>query len=376
MRKNKVGGGVFLQNERCLQGSSFDKEGGFRPSAGMKKRGVLLLNLGSPKSTEVADVREYLREFLGDERVIDGNPLVRWFVLNCIILRRRPPRSAEAYKKVWLPEGAPLLVITERLRRALAEELPKEMKVYVGMRYGEPSCASVVEEMVRDGVEEVFILPQYPHFAMSSYETAVVKIEEELARLAPGMRRKILPPYYNDPGYIDALVESAKPWLERDFDRLLFSYHGVPLRHLRREVPDYPECTEPEDCCPDRPEARERDYRHQCFETMRLFAEKAGLQKEQYTISFQSRLGRSVWIRPYTDETLASLPGKGTKNLLVICPAFTADCLEILEEIAQEGKETFLHAGGESFEQIPCLNDHPAYVQFLASKVTHWLAES
>ncbi|MDR2982128.1 MAG: ferrochelatase [Puniceicoccales bacterium] len=338
----------------------------------MAKRGVLVLNLGSPKSYAVDDVREYLREFLGDERVIDGNPLVRWLVLNCIILPRRPPRSAEAYKKVWLPEGAPLLVITARLAKALSESISPDIKLYTGMRYGEPSCAQAVAEVVRDGVEELFIMPQYPHFAMSSYETVVVRVMDEIGKQAPKLKVTTLEPFYNDPGYIRALVESAKPWLEKPFDKLLFSYHGVPLRHLRKEVPDYPICEEAVDCCPPNEKARARDYRHQCFVTMDRFAEYAGLSKEQYTISFQSRLGRSRWIQPYTDRTLEILPTQGVKKLLVICPAFTADCLETLEEISVEGRDTFLHAGGESFEQIPCLNDHPAYVQFLVEKIKEW----
>ncbi|MDR2845548.1 MAG: ferrochelatase [Puniceicoccales bacterium] len=339
----------------------------------MSKRGVLLLNLGSPKSCAVGDVRDYLREFLGDERVIDGNPFLRWFLLHCIILRRRPPRTAEAYKKVWTAQGAPLLAATEALRTALAASVPSGVSVYVGMRYSEPSTRAAVAAAVRDGVTDLLVLPQYPHFAMSSYETAVVRVQEELRRQAPEMRVKILEPFYNATGYIGALVESAAPYLAQPFDKLLFSYHGVPLRHLRREIPDYPDCHEPVDCCPPVPSLRSRDYRHQCFATLEAFAKAAQVPREKCAISFQSRLGRAAWIHPYTDETLRALPAQGVKKLLVLCPAFTADCLETLEEIRVEGRQTFLDAGGESFQQIPCLNDHPAYVKFLSDEVSAWL---
>jgi ferrochelatase len=335
----------------------------------MSKQAVLLLNLGSPKSCEVADVRDYLREFLGDKRVLDGNALARWLLLHGIILRRRPPHSAAAYRRIWTPEGAPLLVFTERLRAALEAALPAGVRVFAGMRYGEPSTREAVAALVREGAEEVLVLPQYPHFAMSSYGTAVERAREELARQLPRARVAVLPPFYNAAGYINALAESARPFLDKPFDALLFSYHGVPLRHLRREIPDYPDCAEPRDCCPPDAASHARDYRHQCFATREAFAAAAGIPPEKCLISFQSRLGRAVWIRPYTDETLRSLPARGVKNLLVICPAFTADCLETLDEIQNEGRRLFLESGGESFVQIPCLNDHPAYVRFLSGEV-------
>ncbi|MDR2512474.1 MAG: ferrochelatase [Puniceicoccales bacterium] len=332
----------------------------------MSKRAVLLLNLGSPKSYDVEDVRAYLREFLGDRRVLDGNPVARWLLLHGVILRKRPPVSAEAYKKVWMKDGPPLLVFTEQLRAALAAELG--LGVFAAMRYGEPSTRDVVAGLVRAGVEDLLVFPQYPHFAMSSYETAVVRVREELRRQAPGMRVHIYEPFYAAPGYIEALVESAQLWLGRPFDRLLFSFHGVPLRHLRREIPDYPDCHEARDCCPGNVALQARDYRHQCFATLEAFAWAAGVPREKCDIAFQSRLGRAVWIRPYTDVVLRNLPAQGVRRLLVLCPAFTADCLETLEEIQMQGRKTFLEAGGESFEQIPCLNAHPAYVRFLAAE--------
>jgi ferrochelatase len=332
-------------------------------------RAILLLNLGSPKSFAVPHVRDFLREFLSDARVIDINPVARWLLLHGIILRRRPVHSAEAYKRVWTKDGSPLLVITEHLRKALEDVVPPGVRVYAGMRYGDPSTRDAIEDMVRDGVTDAVVLPQYPHFAMSSYETAVELAREMFRRLAPGMRVFVQPPFYREPGYIAALVESARPFLDKPFDKLLFSFHGVPLRHLRREIPDYPDCAEARDCCPtDAPALRARDYRHQCFSTVEAFVKAVGLPREKYEVSFQSRLGRTIWIRPYTDETLRALPARGVKKLLVMCPAFTADCLETLDEISIEGRETFLGSGGESFEAIPCLNAHPAYVRFLAAQ--------
>lgn len=186
----------------------------------MSKRAVVLLNLGSPKSTSVGDVRTYLREFLGDERVIDYPAAFRFALLEGIVLRTRPRKSAAAYKTVWTPEGAPLLVTTEKLRKKL--EAACGLPVITGMRYGEPSCAQAVDKLKEMGVDEVFVLPQYPHYAMSSYETVVVKFQEELLERAPGMRWQMLQPYFNDPAYIHALVESAKPWLSKPFDKVLF----------------------------------------------------------------------------------------------------------------------------------------------------------
>jgi ferrochelatase len=202
---------------------------------------------------------------------------------------------------------------------------------------------------------------------MSSHGTATACAREAFRHHAPRMRVRVAEPFYNAPGYIAALVESARPWLEKGgFDKLLFSCHGIPLRHLRREIPNYPDCAEEQDCCPPDAAARARDYRHQCFATMEAFAAAAGLPHEKCAISFQSRLGKAVWIRPYTDAVLRTFPARGVKRLLVICPAFTADCLETLDEIRTEGRKLFMEAGGEFFEQIPCLNAHPAYTRFLA----------
>ncbi|NBV53431.1 MAG: ferrochelatase [Verrucomicrobia bacterium] len=336
----------------------------------MSRKGILLLNLGSPKSTSVPDVRNYLREFLNDDRVIDYPAPLRWILLEGIILRTRPKKSAAAYASVWTPEGSPLVVTTDKLRAKL--EKATGLPVIMGMRYGTPSCAEAVEKVIAAGIDDLFVMPQYPHYAMSSYETVVVKVQEELKRLAPGLKYHVLQPFYNDPAYIDALVESAQPWLSKPFDKLLFSYHGLPERHLRKGDPSKAHCMKMKDCCSHYSPCQATCYRHQCVEMTRLFVAAAGLKESQYELSFQSRLAGEKWVSPYTDKRLEALPEEGTKNLLVMCPAFTSDCLETLEEIREEGKETFIHAGGEHFEQIPCLNDSDIYVKYLVNRVNHW----
>jgi protoporphyrin/coproporphyrin ferrochelatase len=336
----------------------------------MSRKGILLLNLGSPKSTSVPDVRNYLREFLGDERVIDYPAAFRFALLEGIVLRTRPKKSAAAYATVWTPEGAPLLVTTEKLRAKL--EKATRLPVITGMRYGTPSCAEAVQKVIDMGIDDLFVMPQYPHYAMSSYETVVVKIQEELKRLAPDLKYHVLQPYFNDPAYIQALVESAKPWLNKPFDKLLFSYHGVPERHLRKGDPSKAHCTKVPNCCAVASPCHATCYKHQCVETTRLFTLAAGLRPEQVEVAFQSRFGPEKWVPPYTDERLEAMPNEGIKKLLVMCPAFTADCLETIEEISEEGKEDFMHAGGESFEQIPCLNDQDVYVKYLSDRVVSW----
>ena len=261
-----------------------------------------------------------------------------------------------------------MLVTTEKLRKKL--EVATGLPVITGMRYGTPSCAEAVQEVLKHGIDDLFVMPQYPHYAMSSYETVVVKIQEELARLAPNLKYHVLQPYFNDPAYIDCLVESAKPWLSKPFDKILFSYHGVPERHLRKGDASKAHCTKVKDCCLQASPSHANCYKHQCVQTTLLFAKRAGLSPDKFEMSFQSRFGPEKWVPPYTDERFEALPSEGVKNLLVMCPAFTADCLETIEEISEEGKEDFLHAGGESFEQIPCLNDQDVYVKYLADRAT------
>jgi protoporphyrin/coproporphyrin ferrochelatase len=336
------------------------------------KRAVVLMNLGSPDSTEVKDVKRYLDEFLMDERVIDKPWLLRALLVKGIIVPFRAPKSAEAYKSIWTKEGSPLIVLSKQLQQALDEQI--EEPVTIAMRYGNPSPKAAYDELLSKNpeLEEVILVPLYPHYAMSSYETAVEYAKEQHQKGDYRFKLTIVPPYYNNAEYIDALAQSIQPYLQGDWDHFLFSYHGVPERHIRKGDITGCHCLKVDNCCEVASPAHQFCYRHHCLVTTKLVTEKLGIPKDKWTMTFQSRLGRDPWLQPYTAQTLEELPKKGIKKLLVACPAFISDCLETLEEIAEEGKESFLHAGGESFQMIPCLNVHPAWVTVLAK----WVKES
>ncbi|QXD31467.1 ferrochelatase [Candidatus Pelagisphaera phototrophica] len=332
----------------------------------MQKSAVLLVNLGSPDSTSVSDVRSYLREFLSDDRVLDAAKPIQQFVLNCFILPTRPKRSAEAYKKVWTDHGSPLIVTSKNVQALLQERIDDHVEL--AMRYGGPSIPSAISNLKAKGINKLLLVPLYPHYAMSSYETVVVRVMEEIAEQIPDIEVETVQPFYNDPDYIEALYQSAKPYLETEFDHLLFSYHGIPARHLSKADSSKGHCRIVKDCCSTCSPAHATCYKAQTLATTNAFVARAGLTPEQYSVSFQSRLGREPWLEPYTDFIIPQLVKTGKKRILVMTPAFVSDCLETLEEIAMEGKEQFLEAGGESFIAIPCLNDHPAWIDFLAKR--------
>ncbi len=335
----------------------------------MSKRGLLLINLGSPDSTAVADVRKYLGEFLMDERVIDTPWLIRWCVVNLAILPSRPKQSAEAYEKIWLPDGSPLVVTSRHVQEELQRRFGDDLVVELAMRYQSPSIASAITNLKEQGVMELLIFPLFPHYAMSSFETAVVRTQEIVASMAPEMKLSIIKPYYDDPDYIEALVASAAPYLQSDYDHLLFSFHGLPERHLRKSDPTGSHCLTTPNCCDVPCSTHATCYRAQCYATVREFVSKAGLLPDQYSVAFQSRLGRDPWLKPYTDFELTRLAEKGVKKMLVICPAFVSDCLETLEEIAMRGKEIFQESGGEELTLIPCMNEHPRWLDALEKMV-------
>jgi ferrochelatase len=339
----------------------------------MPKRAVLIVNLGSPDSTSVPDVRRYLREFLGDERVLDMAAPLRWLLLEAVILPTRPRKTAHAYSKVWTPGGSPLVATTESVRRKLSEALGPEVPLHVAMRYGNPPIASAIAALARQGCEEVLLFPQYPHYAMASWETVVVRVYEEAARQAPSMRVSCVQPFFGDADYIEMLLAVAAPQLAKPYDHFLFSYHGIPERHLRKADSSHAHCTVVADCCTTCAPAHATCYRAQCLRTTSEFARRAGLDPSRYSVSYQSRLAGEPWLQPFTDFELVRLPKAGVKRLLVMCPSFLADCLETLEEISMAGRETFLNAGGEQFEKIFCPNDHPAFIDFLANRVRKWL---
>lgn len=325
-------------------------------------KGILLVNLGSPKSTDVKDVKEYLDEFLMDERVIDYRWFFRALLVRGIILRTRPKKSAEAYKTVWTEQGSPLIVYTEKVQKKLQQLV--DIPVEIGMRYAEPSIETGIRKLVEQGVSEIILFPLYPQYAMSTTETVVVKAEEVRKTKFPNVKINYVPPFYQEHSYIHCLSQSIKEKLPKNYDMLLFSYHGVPERHLYKTDPT--KTCRIGDCCHKKQQlSHQYCYRHQCYKTTALVAQELGIPKHKVMVSFQSRLGKDKWIEPYTDETLESLPKKGIKNLAVVCPAFVADCLETLEEIAQEGKKEFLEAGGESFHYIECLNDETSWINVI-----------
>ncbi|HUJ44791.1 MAG TPA: ferrochelatase [Opitutaceae bacterium] len=342
----------------------------------MPQRAVLLVNLGSPDAAAVAAVRRYLAEFLGDERVLDAPPQpLRWLLLHGLILRTRPPKSAHAYARIWTPEGSPLIVASRSVQRKLAAALGPDLPVALAMRYGRPSVASVIAQLAAGGVEEALLIPQYPHYAMSSWETVVVKVREEAGRLAPRLRLATVQPFYADADYIEALFASVCPYLARPYDHLLFSYHGLPVRHLRQADSSGAHCLVVPDCCNTCSPAHATCYKAQVTRTTQALARRASLDPARYSLSFQSRLVGEPWLQPYTDVEFLRLAAEGRKRLLVITPTFVADCLETLEEIRLTGRDAFLQAGGETFQHIPCLNDHPAYIAFLVGRVRRWLGQ-
>jgi len=337
-------------------------------------KGVLLLNLGSPDSPSVPDVRRYLREFLMDNRVLDMNWLARFCLVNFAILPSRPKQSAEAYEKVWTPEGSPLVVISRNVQAMLQKRL--NVPIELSMRYQNPSIHEVIRKLFARKVEEVLLIPLFPHYAMSSFETAVERVKEVAGELAPNMRVRVQPPFFDDPDYIEALVASADPFLKKGFDHLLFSFHGLPERHLRKSDPTGCHCLNSANCCETSSQAHATCYRAQAFKTVAAFVKKAGVPAEKYSIAFQSRLGRDPWLKPYTDLELPKLAGRGVRKLLVICPAFVSDCLETLEEIGMRGKETFVEAGGTECTLIPCMNEHPLWLDALQKWVERFIRNS
>ena len=326
-----------------------------------------LVNLGSPDDTSVPAVRRYLREFLMDGRVLDVSWLLRFCIVHFAILPSRPKQSAHAYQSIWTPEGSPLIVTTKHVGVKLQAEL--DLPVEVAMRYQNPSIPTAIRRLLKNGADEILLIPLFPHFAMSSFETAVERVKEVIAELAPGIKIRTQPPYFDQPDYIAALVGVARPFLDRDYDHLLFSFHGIPERHIRKSDPTGNHCLGSANCCQTPSPAHDTCYRAQCFKTVGAFVKAAGVAEGKYSVSFQSRLGRDPWLKPYTDHELAAMPAKNIKKLLVICPAFVSDCLETLEEIGIRGKETFLTAGGEQFGLIPCLNEHPLWIKALRKMV-------
>jgi len=338
-------------------------------------KGVLLVNLGSPDSPEPKDVKKYLGEFLMDERVIDVPKWARTLLVKGIILNTRPKASAKAYKKIWWDEGSPLIVLSERLKEKVQGKI--KVPIALSMRYGSMNIKDGIESLIKQGVNQILIFPLYPQFAMATTETILVLANDLQKEFFPGITIDSIPPFYNDQDYIRVLSESIKKSLKNiKHEHLLFSYHGIPERHIRKSDVTNSHCKIDKSCCNTSSKAHEFCYKHQCVEVTRLVGKYLNLKEGSFSTSFQSRLGFDPWLRPYTDRTIESLGQNGVKNMAIVTPAFVSDCLETLEEIAMEGKEIFLESGGSNFTTIPCLNDEPNWVALVAKWINKWVDAS
>lgn len=329
----------------------------------MAKKAILLTNLGSPDSYETRDVKNYLGEFLMDGNVIDIPYLLRLLLVKGIIVPFRAPKSAKKYKTIWTENGSPLVHITNELAKLVASHTG--LPTYVCMRYANPTPDATLKKIQQENpdLQELVMLPLYPHYAMSSFGTAVDHVKQAYQLGKYGFALNVVKPFYDHSDYIASLSSSIEPFLQREYDHILFSYHGVPERHILKSDITKSHCLQSESCCSTPSPAHEFCYRHQVIETTKKVVQKLNIPPNKYSFSFQSRLGRDKWLKPFTAGLLQEFPEKGVKKLLIACPAFVSDCLETLEEIQMEGKEIFMRAGGISFEMIPCLNDRPDWVQ-------------
>ncbi len=320
--------------------------------------GILLTNLGTPRAPERKALRAFLKEFLSDPRVVEIPRLLWWFVLNGIILNIRPARSAAAYRSIWDERGSPLLFHTqdqvEALREALSRDYGERIIVEFAMRYGTPSIAAVLQDMLQRGVRKLLVLPLYPQYSGSTTGSTFDALAADFTRRRWLPELRMINHYHDHPAYIAALADSVRAYRAEHgrADILLFSYHGVPQRYLDEGDP----------------------YHCECLKTSRLVAEELGLREDEYQTTFQSRFGREEWLKPYTDAVLKGLPMQGIKAVQVIAPGFAADCLETLEELAVENREYFLAAGGERYQYIPCLNSSPGHITALAKIANEHLA--
>ena len=327
--------------------------------------GVLLINLGTPDAPRAPEVRRYLREFLGDPRVIDLPAPLRLALLEAVILPFRPRRSAEAYARIWTDAGSPLLVHGRALAEALAKTLGPAFRVELGMRYGSPAAGDALDSLVASQVDSIVVVPLFPQYASASTGSALERVYGAAAQQGSVPALRVVAPFFDDPGFIRALASLARPILERA-DHLLLSYHGLPERQVRRGGPT---CLRSPDCCDAVEGPNHACYRAHCFATSRLLAGELGLRDGTFSTGFQSRLGRSAWIGPSLEDRLGSLRGDGVARLAVICPSFVADCLETLEEVAIRARQTWKRLGGEELQMVPCVNAHPGWVETLASLV-------
>jgi len=337
-------------------------------------KGILLVNLGSPESPDPRDVKIYLGEFLMDKRVIDLPFLFRALLVKGIILNTRPKKSALAYQKIWTKDGFPLISISQKLVNQLQEMI--DCPVALGMRYGSMSIQKGLQELTDKGVDEVLLIPLYPQFAMSTTESVIEKTKEVTRKYFNDLIINVLPAFYNDEEYLNALVSKIKTELNGgDPEFMLFSYHGIPERHIKKSDITKSHCKIDDYCCQNESPAHQYCYRHQCFKTTERIVEKLNLKEGTYQTSFQSRFGNDPWLQPYTSTTLENLAKSGKKKVKVVAPAFVTDCLETLEELKIENKKVFINASGEDYQYLSCLNNDPQWLVTLRKWCNQWLEE-
>lgn len=336
----------------------------------MKRVGVLVLQLGTPDSTEVSDVRKYLREFLGDPRVLDIPAPARALLLNAVILPFRPRRSAEQYEKIWTDEGSPLLIHTKSLADQIQERLGEGYVVKTAMRYQSPSIESALEDLEASGCDRVVVAPMFPQYSSAAYGSAVAKVLDVLEGKWNVPATSTIPPFYDHPGFVRSVSEIAGPLLD-EFrpDHVLFSYHGLPESQIRKSDPTGSWCLQQEDCCEAMRAENRFCYRAQSFATTAAVAADIDLSEDSHSTTFQSRLAGQKWIEPYTDGVLDDLHAEGVRRLAVLTPSFVADCLETLEEIGMRLREQWTGIGGEDLLLVPCVNASPAWADALTGMI-------
>ena len=337
--------------------------------------GILLINLGTPDTPHTREVRIFLRELLSCKRVLDINPVWRWLLVNFVILPFRSRKSAKAYRKIWLEDGSPLLVYSQKLKNALGEQLSEEkIPVELGMQCGRPSLKSAMDRLRKQGCDRIIVLPMYPQYASSTYGSAIEELYKEILLdwNIPNMR--IIPPFFSDSRFIEAWAKVGLPFLKNKPDHVLFSFHSLPIRHLNKSDCTGTWCKNDNACCLELVHENRNCYSAQCYHTAKLLAGRLNLETEKWSVSFQSRLGSAEWIKPFTEEHLTKLAEQGVKRVVVFCPAFVVDNLETLEEIGIRADEHFRKNGGEELKLVPSLNYHPEWIEALTSIIRQQLA--